>query len=154
MRGKGTHLIAKNRKAFFNYHVEDRLECGIALEGTEVKSVRAGHLSFPDAFAEMRGGELWLKNVHIAEYVHACSFAPNPDRMRKLLAHRDQIARLKRKVEEKGYTLVPLEFYLKAGLVKVALGICKGKKLFDKRAQIKARDNARELSRSLCERHH
>lgn len=141
--------IAQNRKARFNYEVEDSIECGIALEGTEVKSVRAGNISFPDAFAEIVGGEVWLRGLHIAEYVYSSIFNHDPDRPKKLLLHRDEIKRLTRKVDEKGYTLIPLDFYLKNGIVKVNLGICKGKKLFDKRSDIRDRDMKRDIQREF-----
>lgn len=142
-------IIAQNKKARFNYAVEDTYECGIALEGTEVKSVKAGNISFPDAFAEITDGEVWMRNVHIAEYPFSSVFNHNPDRKKKLLLHKEEIKRIRRKVEEKGYTLIPLDFYLKNGRVKVTLGVCKGKKLFDKRADIKERDVKREIARAF-----
>ena len=141
--------IAQNKKARFNYAIEDSIECGIALEGTEVKSVKNGSISFPDAFAEIVNGEVWLQGFHISEYPFSSIFNHNPDRKKKLLLHRDEIKRLTRKVEEKGYTLIPLDFYLKKGRVKVTLGVCKGKKLFDKRADIKARDINRDIAREF-----
>lgn len=142
-------IIAQNKKARFNYAVEDTYECGIVLEGTEVKSVKAGNISFPDAFAEITGGEVWVRNLHIAEYPFSSVFNHDPDRKKKLLLHREEIKRIRRKVEEKGYTLIPLDFYLKNGRVKVTLGVCKGKKLFDKRADIKERDVKREIARAF-----
>jgi SsrA-binding protein len=142
-------VIAQNRKAHFNYSIEESLECGIALEGTEVKSVRAGNLSFPDAFAEIRNGEVWVLGLHITPYVYSSIFNHDPDRPKKLLLHRDEIKRLIRKVDEKGFTLVPLEFYLKKGRIKVQLGICKGKKLFDKRGDIRDRDMKRDIQREF-----
>lgn len=145
----GTKLIAENRKARFDYSVEDSLECGVVLQGTEVKSVKEGKISFPDAFAEIINEEVWLKNFHISEYVYSSIFNHNPDRPKKLLLHREQIKRLQRKVEEKGYTLIPLSFYLKNGRLKVSLGICKGKKQFDKRNTIKDRDNQRDMQREF-----
>ena len=145
----GTKLIAENRQARFDYSVEDSLECGVVLQGTEVKSVKEGKISFPDAFAEIINEEVWLKNFHISEYVYSSIFNHNPDRPKKLLLHREQIKRLQRKVEEKGYTLIPLSFYLKNGRLKVSLGICKGKKQFDKRNTIKDRDNQRDMQREF-----
>ncbi|MDE7227317.1 MAG: SsrA-binding protein SmpB [Treponemataceae bacterium] len=142
-------IIAQNKKARFNYAVEDTYECGIVLEGTEVKSVKAGNISFPDAFTEITDGEVWVRNLHIAEYPFSSVFNHNPDRKKKLLLHKEEIKRLRRKVEEKGYTLIPLDFYLKDGRVKVTLGVCKGKKLFDKRADIKERDVNREIARAF-----
>ncbi len=141
--------IARNKKAHFNYSIEDTLECGLVLEGTEVKSVREGRISFPDGFAEVIRNEVWLKNVHINEYVYSSIFNHDPERPKKLLLHKDEIKRLTRKVEEKGYTLIPLEFYLKNGKIKVKLGVCRGKKLFDKRADIKDRDIKRDMQREL-----
>lgn len=149
MSGPGVKIIAQNRKARFNYSVEDSIECGLVLEGTEVKSVRAGNISFPDAFAEIRQGEIWLMGCHITPYVYSSIFNHDPDRPKKLLLHKDEIKRLIRKVDEKGYTLIPLDFYLKNGIIKVQLGICKGKKLFDKRSDIRERDMKREIQREF-----
>lgn len=148
----GIKVIARNRKAHFNYQVEDTLECGIALEGTEVKSVKEGTISFPDAFAEVVNGELLLKGMHISEYAGSAHFVHDPDRHKKLLAHAIQIKKLDRKVNNKGYTLIPLEFYVKNGLVKVSLGVCRGKKLYDKRETIKSRDLNRETEREFRRR--
>ena len=145
----GIKLIAENRKARFDYTIDDSIECGVVLQGTEVKSVKEGKISFPDSFAEIVKDEVWLKNFHISEYVYSSIFNHNPDRPKKLLLHREQIKRLERKVEEKGYTLIPLSFYLKNGRLKVSLGICKGKKQFDKRNTIKDRDNQREMQREF-----
>ena len=149
---EGKKIIAENRKARFNYSVEDSIECGIALEGTEVKSVRNGQISFPDSFALIENGEVWLQNFHIAEYAFSSIFNHDPDRKKKLLLHKEEIKRLTRKVEEKGFTLIPLDFYLKNGRVKVNLGVCKGKKQFDKRADIKDRDVKREIAREFKDR--
>lgn len=145
----GTKLIAENRKARFDYTIDDSIECGVVLQGTEVKSVKEGKISFPDSFAEIIKDEVWIKNFHISEYVYSSIFNHNPDRPKKLLLHREQIKRLQRKVEEKGYTLIPLSFYLKEGRLKVSLGICKGKKQFDKRNTIKDRDNQRDMQREF-----
>ena len=137
--------IAENRIARFNYSIEDSIECGIVLEGTEVKSVKAGNISFLDSFAEIINNEVFLKGFHISEYSYSSVFNHNPDR----LLHQDEIKRLKRKVEEKGITLIPLDFYLKNGRVKVNLGLCKGKKMFDKRASIKEKDLDRSMQRDF-----
>lgn len=142
-------LIAQNKKARFNYSVDETYECGLVLEGTEVKSFKAGNISFPDAFAEIQKGEVWVKGLHIAEYSYSSVFNHNPDRPKKLLLHRDEIKRLTRKVEEKGHTLIPLDFYLKNGRIKVTLGLCKGKKQFDKRADIRERDVKRDMQREF-----
>lgn len=146
---EGSKKIAENKKARFNYFVEDSIECGVALEGTEVKSVKSGNISFSDSFAEIINSEIWLKNFHISEYAFSSVFNHNPARAKKLLLHRDQIKRLIRKTEEKGYTLIPLDVYLKNGRVKISLGVCKGKKLFDKRETIKSRDIERDIARDF-----
>ena len=143
-------IIAENRKARFDYFIEDTYECGIVLEGTEVKSVKNGNISFPDAFAEISNGEVWVKNFHISEYSFSSIFNHDPDRPKKLLLHKDEIKRLVRRVDEKGCTLIPLDFYLKDGRVKVTLGVCKGKKMYDKRAAIKDRDAQRDLQREFA----
>ena len=145
-------IIATNRKARFNYTVTDTYECGIVLEGTEVKSVKAGNISFVDSFALIENGEVWVQNLHISEYAFSSVFNHDPDRKKKLLLHREEIKRLQRKVDEKGFTLVTLDFYLKHGLIKVKLGLCKGKKEFDKRADIKDRDVKREIAREFRNR--
>ena len=147
--GEDRKIIAENRQARFNYFIEEKIECGIALEGTEVKSVKNGSISFPDAFAEIINGEVYVKNLHISEYSYSSVFNHNPDRPKKLLLHRAEIKRLERKTEEKGYTLVPLDFYLKNGRVKTTLGLCKGKKLCDKREAIKERDVDRQIQRAF-----
>lgn len=146
---EGSKKIAENKKARFNYFVEDSVECGVVLEGTEVKSVKGGNISFSDSFAEIINGEIWLKNFHISEYAFSSVFNHNPDRPKKLLLHREQIKRLVRKTDEKGYTLIPLDVYLKNGRVKISLGVCKGKKLFDKRETIKSRDIERDIARDF-----
>jgi len=143
-------IIAENRKARFDYFIEDKYECGIALQGTEVKSVKNGNISFPDAFCEIKNGEVWIKNFHISEYSFSSIFNHDPDRAKKLLLHKEEIKRLTRRVEEKGCTLIPLDFYLKNGRVKVTLGVCKGKKQYDKRAAIKDRDVQRDIQREFA----
>ncbi len=147
--GNDRKYIAENRKARFNYSIEETYECGIELQGTEVKSVKNGSISFPDSFAEIVNGEIFLKNFHISEYSFSSIFNHNPDRPKKLLLHKEEIKRLTRKVEEKGFTLIPLNFYLKNGKVKATLGVCKGKKAFDKRETIKNRDIDRDIQREF-----
>lgn len=144
--------IAENRKARFDYSIEETFECGIALEGTEVKSFKNGNISFPDCFAEIINNEVWVKNLHISEYSFSSIFNHNPDRPKKLLLHKEEIKRLTRKVTEKGFTLIPLNFYLKNGRVKATLGLCKGKKSFDKRETIKARDIDRDIQREFSKK--
>lgn len=146
---EGIKIIAENRKAHFDYFIEESVECGIALEGTEVKSVKNGSISFPDAFAEIINGEVFIKGLHISEYSYSSIFNHDPDRPKKLLLHKEEIKRLVRKTEQKGYTLIPTSFYLKNGRVKVNLGLCKGKKQFDKRATIKERDVNRDIQREF-----
>ncbi len=147
MENKSVKIIAKNKKAYYNYSVDEKIECGLVLQGTEVKSLREGRISFPDSYAEIVNNEVWVKNFHISEYFYSSVFNHDPDRPKKLLLKKEEIKRLKRRIEEKGYTLVPLEFYFKNRRVKVLLGVCKGKKLYDKRADIKERDMHREMQR-------
>lgn len=146
---EGKKIIAENRKARFDFFIEESYECGIELLGTEVKSVKNGSISFPDAFAEIINNEIYIKNFHITEYSYSSIFNHDPDRPKKLLLHREEIKRIQRKVDMKGYTLIPLDFYLKDGRVKTTLGVCKGKKQFDKRATIKDRDINRDLQREF-----
>jgi SsrA-binding protein len=140
-------IIAVNRKARFDYAVDEVYECGIELLGTEVKSFRDGKISFPDAWAEVKNREIWLRSLRIAENPFSSIFNHETKKKKKLLLHRDEIKRIARKTEEKGYTLIPLSFYFKKGRVKVELGLCKGKKVYDKRHDIQERDIKREISR-------
>jgi len=142
-------IIAVNRKARHDYQVDDSYECGIELLGTEVKSFRDGKISFPDAWAEVINNEVWVRSLRIAENPFSSVFNHDPDRKKRLLLHREEIKRIKRKVEEKGYTLIPLSFYFKNGRVKLELGLCKGKKAFDKRADIRERDVKRDVAREF-----
>jgi SsrA-binding protein len=146
---EGIKVLADNRKARFNYSVDENLECGIVLRGTEVKSVKTGQFSFADAYGRIQDGELWLIGFHITPYDHGNLFNHDADRDRKLLVHHSEIKRLTRKVDEKGFTLVPLKVYLKKGRVKIDLGLCKGKKTYDKRENIKERDIRRETERNF-----
>ena len=147
--GENIKIIAQNRKARFDYTIDDSYECGIELLGTEVKSFRDGKISFPDAWAEVTNNEIWVRSLRIAENPFSSVFNHDPDRKKRLLLHRDEIKRIKRKVEEKGYTLIPLSFYFKNGRVKVELGLCKGKKAFDKRSDIRERDVKRDVEREF-----
>jgi SsrA-binding protein len=151
---EGIKIIALNRKARYDYTVDDQYECGIELLGTEIKSLRDGKISFPDAWAEVMGGEIWLRSFRIAENPYSSIFNHDPDRKKRLLLHKEEIKRISRKVEEKGYTLIPLSFYFKKSRVKVELGLCKGKKAYDKREDIRERDIKREVSREFRERLH
>jgi SsrA-binding protein len=145
----GMKIIAVNRKARFDYAVDETYEAGLELLGTEIKSVRDGRISFPDAWAEVISGEVWLNSLNIAENPFSSIFNHDPDRKKRLLLHKQEIKRLARKVEEKGFTLIPLSFYFKRGRVKVELGVCKGKKAFDKRATIREKDLKREVAREF-----
>lgn len=146
---EGTKLLSKNRRAFHEYHVLERYECGIMLAGTEVKSMKSGKYSFVDSYARIKYGELWLVGLHITPYDHGNIHNHEPVRDRKLLVNRDELNKLVRKTDEKGLTLVPLSFYLKGGLVKMELGVCRGKKLHDKRASIKEKDLKRQSEREI-----
>lgn len=138
-----------NRKAFHDYFVEEELEAGIVLQGCEVKMVRRGSFELRDAYAEIKDGEVWLVASHIPEYPQASTHiaAPDPNRRRKLLLHKPEIKRLLRKVQEKGFTLVPLKAYFHQGKVKLSIGLVKGKRSYDKRETIKERDVQREHER-------
>ena len=145
----GTKLLAKNRRAFHEYEVEEKLECGVVLEGTEVKSIRQRKFSFSDSYGRIRNDELWLIGLHVAEYSQGNIHNHEPLRDRKLLVHRDEMKRLRRRVDERGYTLVPLSLYLKGDVIKVEMGLCKGKKLYDKRQQLKQKAQKRDAEREL-----
>lgn len=140
-------VIAVNRQAYHDYYVERTLEVGIALLGTEIKSIRAGKVNLRGAYALARHGELWLENAHIAVYEHGNRYNHEPTRNRKLLLHRREIDQLLAKVATKGLTLIPLKLYLKGGRAKIELGLCRGKKLYDKRDAIAERDAKREIER-------
>jgi SsrA-binding protein len=146
-------LIASNKKAYHDYFIDETFEAGIALTGTEVKSLRENRANLRDSFATVREGEVWLHGVHIAPYSHGNRSNVDPDRPRKLLLHRSEIRYLAGKTKERGYTLVPLRLYLSPGnLVKVELGLARGKKLYDKRDAIARRDHEREVERALKDR--
>lgn len=152
MEDKAVRALATNRKAFHEYFVSDRLEAGIVLTGTEIKSVRAGQVSLQESYAKIEDSEAWLHNVHIAPYSHGNLANVSPTRVRKLLLHREEIRRLQRKLDEKGFTLVPLRMYLKGGRAKVELGLGKGKKQYDKREAIAERDANRQIARAMRRR--
>lgn len=144
-----TKEIIKNKKARFNYEIIEELEAGIVLSGTEVKSLRAGKANLTDSYATFRRDELFLTNTRIEPYDHGSYANHEPDRSRKLLLHKKELARLKGKVAEKGWVIIPLRLYFFNGKVKVQLGVGKGKKVFDKRRTIKDRDMKREMNREL-----
>lgn len=144
----GGKLVASNRKARHEYFIEETYEAGIALTGTEIQSVRQGRVSLGDAYAEVRGGEVFLVNSHIAEYDYGNRLNHNPRRPRKLLLHKSEIRRLYSRVRERGYTIVPLRMYLRGGLAKLEIGLARGKKTWDKREDIAKRDAQREIERT------
>lgn len=149
----GFKVVSDNRQARFQYEILETYEAGIELSGTEVKSIRAGKVNLRDGFALVRNGEVLLLNVHISPHATTGqAFNHDPRRTRKLLLHRDQIRKLTGKVEQQGLTLVPLKMYLKRGWVKVDLALVRGKKLHDKREDIKKRDDQREMARALKHR--
>jgi SsrA-binding protein len=141
--------IATNRKALHNYYILDSLEAGIALTGTEIKSIRAGRVSLGDAYVRPEGGELWLLNAHISRYEAGSYLSHAPTRPRKLLLHRKEVNNLTSQVQEKGLTLVPLKLYIKDSLAKVEVALAKGKKLYDKREVIARRETKREIERAI-----
>jgi len=143
--------VATNRKARHDYHIEESFEAGIALTGSEIKSVRAGQVNLRDSYAIVRNGELWLINSHIAPYDPASRQNHEPRRNRKLLMHRRQINRLEGQVQERGYTLVPLRMYLRGGKAKVELALARGKRQYDKRETIAKREAGRQIERALKE---
>ena len=146
----GTKLIASNRAARHNYSIEDTIEAGVVLLGSEVKSMRESQVQLADAYARIRGGEAWLEGVHVAPYTFAIGFgAHDPDRARKLLLHRDEIRRLKARVDQDRISIVPLSLYFRDGKVKVELGIGKGRAKADKRQAIAERDAARDAEREM-----
>ena len=141
--------IATNRKAYHSYFVQDSIEAGISLTGTEIKSLRSGRASLGEAYVRPEAGELWLVNAHIARYEAASNLSHEPRRPRKLLLHRKQINSLSSRIAERGLTLVPLKIYLKDHLAKVAIALAKGKKLYDKRESISRREMERDMERTL-----
>jgi SsrA-binding protein len=151
-REQGQKVIARNRRARHDYHIEDVYEAGVALTGTEVKSLRAGRASLTDGFAQVSDGEVWLHNVHIPEYTQGTWTNHPPRRIRKLLLHRKEIDRMVAKTQEQGLTLVPLSLYFKDGKVKVELALARGKRTYDKRHDLARRDAAREVERALRRR--
>ena len=144
--------VATNRKAFHNYHIGDSLEAGIALTGTEIKSVRAGRVSLADAYVQPKDGELWLVNAHIARYDPASYMSHQPTRPRRLLLHRKQIDNLASRVQERGFTLLPLRLYIKDRRAKVEVALGRGKRQYDKRAAIARHDAEREIERAIKRR--
>ena len=151
-REQGQKIIARNRRARHDYHIEDTYEAGVALTGTEVKTLRAGRASLAEGFAQVSDGEVWLHNVHIPEYDQGTWTNHQPRRIRKLLLHRKEIDRMVAKTQEQGLTLVPLSLYFKDGKVKVELALARGKRTYDKRHDLARRDAAREVERAFRRR--
>ena len=149
---QGIRTIAQNRKAFHDYFIEEKIECGIALFGTEVKSIRQGKVNLKESWAQIRRGEVWVEGMHISPYEQGNLFNRDPLRARKLLLHKREIRRLDGLVMRQGYTLIPLEMYFRDGRVKVELGLCKGKQLHDKRDSMAKKDSEREIQRALRQR--
>ena len=140
-------MEVSNREARFNYFIQEEIECGIVLTGTEIKAIREGKVNLKDSYAKIRNNEVYLLNTHISEYKEGNIFNHNPRRTRKLLLHKREILKLRDKVEQEGLTLVPLKLYMQKNKVKILLGLCKGKKNFDKRETMKERDLKREASK-------
>ncbi len=145
----GLKPVASNRKALHDYFVEDKFEAGIALTGTEIKSVRAGRVNLRDGFVQIKNGEAWLVNVHISPYDFGNRENHEPKRERRLLLHKREINKMLTKVSERGWTIVPLSMYLKNGIAKVEVALVRGKRLYDKRDAIAERDMDREMEREL-----
>lgn len=144
---KGT--LAENRKARHDYNIEDTIEAGIALQGTEIKSIRRGSANLKDSYAQVKGGEIYLHNMHIAPYEEGNRFNHDPRRVRKLLLHKREISKLGDQTREVGYSIVPLKLYLKHGMCKVLLGVARGKKKYDKRQALKEKAVKRDIDRAM-----
>ncbi len=142
-------VVCQNRKAYHDYHIEETLEAGISLLGTEVKSLREGKANLKDSYVMIKRGEFFLLNCHISPYTHGNIMNHDPVRTRKLLMHRKEIERLGGKVAAKGYTLIPLKIYFKDSFAKVEIGLARGKRLFEKRETIKEREAKREIERAM-----
>ena len=148
----GKKEISANRKAFHDYFVLERFEAGISLAGTEVKSIRAGQVNLKDSYCTIKNGELWLRGMHISPYEQGNIFNKDPVRPRKLLMHKKEINKLNARIMQDGVALIPLSLYFKDSIVKVELGLCKGKKLYDKRTSEAERESKRDIDRKLKER--
>ena len=148
-RQKGVKPVASNRRARHDYFVEETYECGLALHGTEVKSIRQGHVSLKESFARVKDGEAFVEGMHISPYEQGNIFNTDPMRPKKLLLHKAELRKLLQQVQRKGYTLIPLQLYLKDGRVKLELGVCMGKHLHDKRDAAAERDMKRQAARAV-----
>ena len=151
-REKGRLLVAQNRNARHDYHIEDTVEAGLVLTGTEVKSLREGRASLVDGYAAVKDGELWLHNVHIPEYTQGTWTNHEPRRVRKLLLHREQIRKLNAKTQETGLTIIPIALYFKDGYAKIEIGVARGKKSYDKRHALAEREAKRDADRAMARR--
>ncbi|MDA8220050.1 MAG: SsrA-binding protein SmpB [Dehalococcoidales bacterium] len=145
-------VIANNRKAYHDYFIDEVMEAGLVLTGTEIKSVRAGRVNLRDSYARVEDGEVWLLNSHIAAYDPGTRYNHDPDRPRKLLLHRNEIRQLARKANEKGFTLVPTKLYLKDSFAKIELAVARGRKTYDKREALAEREAQREMERHVAQR--
>ena len=152
-KSKGVKVLAQNKKAFHEYFVEDKYECGIVLVGTEVKSIRAGRVNLKDSYVKIKRGEAFVIGMHISPYEKGNIFNRDPFRERKLLLHKAELRRLARASQEQGFSIIPLSMYLKDGLVKMEIATAKGKKLYDKRESLAKRDAEREMERKLREKY-
>ena len=150
---KDSTTLVDNRKAFHDYFIEESYEAGIELIGTEVKSIRAGKANLKDSYAEVRNGEIWVRNMHVSPYEQGNIFNKDPMRDRRLLLHKFQIANLEKYVTQSGYTMVPLSLYLKNGIVKVNIAVVRGKKNYDKRDALREKDAKRTIERELKDRY-
>lgn len=150
--GDEPEIICRNRRATFDYEISDRIECGVILVGTEVKSLREGHASLDEAYAKIEDGEVWLLGAEIPEYLFGNRLNHKPKRPRKLLMHRREIAKFAEKAEQQGFTLVPLRMYFLRGKAKVEIAVAKGKQTFDKRQAMKRADASREIARAMASR--
>lgn len=147
-KGKG-NILARNRKANFDYTIEDTIEAGVVLQGTEIKSIRAGKVQLKEAFVQIRNNEAWIVNMHISHYDQGNRFNHDPTRSRKLLLHRKQINQLIGKTKQQGYSIVPIQIHLKNGFAKVLIGVGKGKKDYDRREDLKRKEAKRDMARAL-----
>jgi len=152
MPSEGIKIVSENRKAFHDYFIEDRVEAGIILTGTEIKSIRNGKVNLKDSYARLNNGEVWVHQMHISPYEQGNRYNHDPLRQRKLLLHRAEINKLIGKIQLQGLTLIPIKIYLKQGMAKIELAVCQGKKNYDKRQVLAEREGKREIERALKDR--
>lgn len=154
MKERGVHIIAKNHKVYHDYFVEEKFEAGVSLSGTEVKSIRHGNAHLKEAWCQIKDGELWIRQMHVSPYEQGNIFNRDPLRPRRLLMHRREIAQLYGRVKREGFTLIPISLYFNDSKIKVELGLCKGKKQYDKRDDAAKKDASRQIDRAMKERNH